>query len=116
MLHGACLEVTHILIFTYYLQPDPWNATTIQNLVNETQLAGLDNVPWERLQISFEPQVAAQYAANVGSWDAAKRQHTRELLRDLRREFHRTPRLGYGTVPRVFPNPQYWFDNALIGQ
>ena len=77
------------------VQPNPWNESIIRTLVNETQLTGLDNVPWKRLQISFEPQVAVQYAANVGSWDAVKRQHTRELLRDLRREFHKFPRPGY---------------------
>lgn len=76
------------------MQVSPWDVAPINTVVEETERVGLENVPWNWLELNFDPQVAIQYAAAVGSWDEFKRQHARNLLRDLREEFHKSPRPG----------------------
>lgn len=70
------------------------NSTQLVNTVNDTLFTGLDDAPWDWLQLSFDPQEAARYAANVGSWGASKRKHARDVLHDLREGFYRSPRPG----------------------
>lgn len=72
----------------FFTQVDPWDPAPIVAITEETQATGIENVPWDRLQLTLDPQAAVEYAANVGSWDAEKRRHTRDILREFRHHFH----------------------------
>lgn len=71
-----------------FMQVDPWDPSPIVSITEETHATGIEKVPWDRLQLSVDPQAAVEYASNVASWDAEKRRYAREMLRDFRQHFH----------------------------
>lgn len=78
----------------YYMQLTALNSTQLEMTVKDALLSGVEDAPWDWLQLSFHPQEAAKYAANVGSWGTSKREHARDVLHDLREGFHPYPRSG----------------------
>lgn len=81
----------HVLLCTvlhHCPQVDPWDPSPIVSITEETQALGIENVPWDRLQLVVDPQAAVAYASNVGSWGAGKRRHARDMLGAFRQQFH----------------------------
>lgn len=95
------------LYFFHYDVPSfdiPGNATTktvvtkplytveLSRAIDEGVKLGLDNISWDRLVLRFNPSIAGRYFVSIGSWDSFKRGIVRDVMQEMRKNFHESPR------------------------
>lgn len=89
---------------------DPLNPTQLAAAVDEAVQNGLDDVPWDTLVLQVTPSMASRYMLAVGGWDSLKRVIFRELIQEMRKNFHEYPRPWY-----VFHvSDSHWFRLASV--
>lgn len=70
----------------------PLRSEDLEAAIKEVTEVGLDNVSWDTLILKFHPMVASQYLLAIGGWDSFKRGVVRDVLQEMRKNFHASPR------------------------
>lgn len=76
----------------------PTNSVELEGAIAEVREAGLDSVPWDTLVLDITPSMASRYFLTMGSFDAVKRGVIRDVLQEMRKNFHTSPRPWYVTL------------------
>ncbi|CAM9998318.1 unnamed protein product [Ascophyllum nodosum] len=64
----------------------------LEDLKVEITSKGLANVPWDRVLIMMPSSLASSHLIAAGSWDERKRELSRNVLQEARKNFHYHPR------------------------
>lgn len=75
------------------LQGDPLDPGDLVTVLDEIREVGFDDLPEDfRLRITFHPSIGSRYTLALDSWDQYKRGIAREVLAEMRSNFHDLPR------------------------
>lgn len=122
----ACQVVSWLYYFHFDVSSVEYPAGRITNVVIADALhpielsaavddaiqMGLDTVPWDTIVLKVTQSMASRYMVAVGSWDSFKRGIVRDVLKEMRKNFHVSPRPWWVFRPsdvgplRVSPRPR----------
>ena len=68
------------------------NSRSIREAAEEYRLHSRDELPWDHLLLHVGKSTANRFFQLVPSWDSAKRESTRDVLKKYRESFREFPR------------------------
>ncbi|CAM9440628.1 unnamed protein product, partial [Ectocarpus fasciculatus] len=78
----------------------------IASVQRELEAAGFAGRTWRHLVFEVDKSWTAHRLTNLGSWDQSKRETVRDVLRQMRQNFHRHPRPWYAEDPQCRFDPK----------
>lgn len=102
----SCQVVSWLYYFHYDIPSVDYPQDAITNMVtaekgNPVELAaaideavhtGLGDMPWDTLVLKVTQQMASRYMVSVRGWDSFKRGIVKDVLEEMRENFHASPR------------------------